>query len=112
MSAKEEFIEIYKENIHREGADRLLEYLHRSDFFRAPSSSRYHGAHEGGLVEHSVNVYHCLKDYLARPRVQELYGMRYSEETIAWSTATRPSPSCPCSTTCARSTFTRSAPGT
>ena len=29
MSAKEEFIEIYKENIHREGADRLLEYLHR-----------------------------------------------------------------------------------
>lgn len=83
MSAKEEFIEIYKENIHREGADRLLEYLHRSDFFRAPSSSRYHGAHEGGLVEHSVNVYHCLKDYLARPRVQELYGMRYSEETIA-----------------------------
>ena len=83
MSAKEEFIEIYQANIHREGADKLLEYLHRSDFFRAPSSSRYHGAHEGGLVEHSVNVYHCLKDYLARPRVQELYGMRYSEETIA-----------------------------
>lgn len=47
MSAKEEFIEIYKENIHREGADRLLEYLHRSDFFRAPSSSRYHGAMRG-----------------------------------------------------------------
>ena len=58
MSAKEEFIEIYQANIHREGADKLLEYLHRSDFFRAPSSSRYHGAHEGGLVEHSVNVYH------------------------------------------------------
>lgn len=39
MSAKEEFIEIYKENIHREGADRLLEYLHRSDFSVLPPAA-------------------------------------------------------------------------
>ena len=83
MTAKEEFIQIYTENIKRKGADKLLEYLKKSDFFTAPSSTRYHGAHEGGLVEHSVNVYHCLKDYLSRPRTQELYGMDYSEETIA-----------------------------
>ena len=83
MTAKEEFISIYKENIKREGADKLLEYLERSDFFRAPSSTRFHGSYEGGLVQHSVNVYHCLKDYLSRPRTKELYGMDYSEETIA-----------------------------
>lgn len=83
MSPKEEFISIYNENIKREGADRLLEYLKKSDFFTAPSSTRFHGAYEGGLVQHSVNVYHCLKDYLSRPRVKEMYGMEYSEETIA-----------------------------
>ena len=34
MSAKEEFIEIYRANVHREGADALLDYLeNKSDFF-------------------------------------------------------------------------------
>ena len=54
-----------------------------SDFFTAPSSTRFHGAYEGGLVEHSLNVYECLKDYLNRPRTKELYGMDYTPETIA-----------------------------
>ncbi len=83
MTAKEEFISIYNEHIKRPGADKLMDYLKKSDFFTAPSSTRFHGSHEGGLVEHSVNVYHCLKAYLERPRVKELYGMNYSDETIA-----------------------------
>ena len=84
MSVKEEFIEIFKQHITRPGADALLDYLeHKSDFFTAPASARYHSAYEGGLCEHSVNVYHCLVDYLSRPRVQELYGLEYSEESIA-----------------------------
>lgn len=85
MTKREEFIQIYQENITRRGADRLLEWLDSdaSDFFTAPSSTRYHGAYEGGLVEHSVNVYECLKDYLSRPRTQELYRMEYTPETIA-----------------------------
>ena len=49
MSAKEEFIQIYQENVHREGADALLDYLeHKSDFFTAPASARYHGSYEIG----------------------------------------------------------------
>ena len=84
MSAKEEFIEIYTANIHREGADALLDYLeHKSDFFTAPASAKYHGAYEGGLCEHSVNVYHCLTEYLARERVQELYGVEAPAESAA-----------------------------
>lgn len=85
MNAKEEFIELYQTHIKRSGAQNLLDYLmsDASDFFTAPSSTRFHGSHEGGLVEHSVNVYHCLKDYLMRPRTKELYRMDYSEETIA-----------------------------
>ena len=85
MGAKDEFIEIYQGKIQRKGADNLLEYLlsDNSDFFTAPSSTRFHGSHEGGLVEHSVNVYRCLADYLTRPRTKELYRMDYSEETVA-----------------------------
>ena len=71
---KDEFISIYKKLIQREGAEKLLDYLcsTQSDFFTAPASTRYHGSYKGGLVEHSLNVYHCLKDYMARERVKEL----------------------------------------
>ena len=84
MSSKEEFIEIFTSCITRDGADKLLDFLeHKCDFFTAPASARYHGAYEGGLCDHSLNVYHCLVDYLQRERVQELYGLEYSEESVA-----------------------------
>ena len=83
LDYKKKFIEIYKAKIKREGADELLAFLEGSDFFNAPASTRYHGSHAGGLCEHSINVYECLCDYLARPRVKEKYGMNYSEETVA-----------------------------
>lgn len=80
---KEEFLSIYNEIIKRDGADNFLNYLLKTDFFTAPASTRFHGSHEGGLLEHSLNVYHCLKDYLERDRTKQLYRMNYSEETIA-----------------------------
>lgn len=57
---KERFIEIYKENIRRPGAEKLLAWLEKSDFFDAPASTRFHLAYPGGLVEHSVRVYERL----------------------------------------------------
>ncbi len=85
MNFKEQFLEIYRTHIHREGSAELLEYLESraSDFFTAPASTRFHGSYEGGLVEHSINVYHCLHQYLTRERVKEVYGLDYSEESIA-----------------------------
>lgn len=84
MTLQEQFIQTYKQHITREGSDKLLEYLvEKSDFFTAPASTRYHGAYEGGLCEHSLNVYSCLVDFLARPRMKELYGIQYSDESIA-----------------------------
>ena len=82
---KQKFLEIYNKFIKREGADKLLAFLDSegSDFFTAPASTRYHGNFEGGLLRHSLNVYECLKDILDRPRVKELYGISYSEESIA-----------------------------
>lgn len=85
MTDRAKFIDIYTKYIKREGADKLLDYLcsDSCDFFTAPASTRYHGCHRGGLLEHSLNVYECLKDYMERPRVKELYKMDYSDESIA-----------------------------
>lgn len=87
MTDKERFIEIFNSKIKREGADKLLAYLcsDSCDFFTAPASTRFHGAYEGGLCEHSLNVYECLCDILSRPRIKEVYGVEYSEESIAIS---------------------------
>ena len=83
MTARERFIDIVERHIHREGADKLLEFLEKSDFFTAPASARFHNSCEGGLVSHSLNVYDCLCDYLNRERVKDLYGMNYTDESIA-----------------------------
>ena len=77
MDAQTEFLTLYSEFITRDGSQQLLEYLQSAacDFFTAPASTRYHGSCDGGLVAHSVNVFHCLSDYLDRPKVQDEYGI-------------------------------------
>lgn len=76
------FLEIYDAHIKRQGSAELRAYLLRSDFFRAPASTRYHCAYEGGLCEHSVNVYRRLLR-----NVQQEYGEEWenvvSHETVA-----------------------------
>jgi len=61
MTAKEEFIQIYNQNIKRDGADKLLQWLESTDFFTCPASTKFHNNFEGGLVDHSVKVFHRLK---------------------------------------------------
>ena len=79
---KEEFLTIFDEQIHRQGAADLKNYLLRSDFFTAPASTRYHCAYEGGLCEHSINVYRRL---LANVRMQfgEEWESKVSHESVA-----------------------------
>lgn len=57
---KEKFLEIYRKNITRPGADKLLAWLETTDFFTAPASTRFHLSRPGGLVDHSVHVYERL----------------------------------------------------
>ena len=79
---KEEFLTIFDEQIHRQGAADLKNYLLRSDFFTAPASTRYHCAYEGGLCEHSINVYRRL---LANVKMQfgEEWESKVSHESVA-----------------------------
>ena len=58
---KDKIIELLK-STNREGMDKLIEFLEKSDFFKAPASTRYHGNYEGGLAEHSFKVYEILKE--------------------------------------------------
>ena len=56
---KEEFIKLLK-STKREGIENLIAFLEKTDFFTAPASTRFHGAYEGGLLEHSMKVYELL----------------------------------------------------
>ena len=82
MTNKERFIEIFTSKIKREGADKLLDYLISSDFFLAPASARFHSSYEGGLLDHSLNVYDCLVAYLSSDAAKR-FGFEYSDESIA-----------------------------
>ena len=62
MGFREDFIEIYKNFIKRQGTEELLNWLLTTDFFVAPASTKYHCACEGGLVQHSVSVYKTLRE--------------------------------------------------
>lgn len=49
------------ESVQRDGMDKLLRYIRKNtDFYKAPASTRFHLACEGGLLQHSLNVYDCL----------------------------------------------------
>lgn len=77
MSIKEEFLAVARSSIKREGIEDLLAWLETTDFFTAPASTRYHGACEGGLVKHSLSVYHRLGE------LAEWYDTQSPLETIA-----------------------------
>lgn len=48
-------------SVKRDGMDRLMEFIRKSDFYTAPASTRFHSSFEGGLLHHSLQVYDCLR---------------------------------------------------
>ena len=50
---------------NREGIEDVINFLEKSDYFKAPASTRFHGYFEGGLAEHSYKVYELLKKKVA-----------------------------------------------
>lgn len=58
----EQFVKLLRFT-EREGIEDLIRYMQEeTDFFTAPASTKYHGAFEGGLLQHSMNVLDCLDD--------------------------------------------------
>ena len=62
MTNKEELLQIYNEYVKCQGSQEFLDWLLKTDFFTAPASTKYHGACEGGLLLHSLNVYKTLRE--------------------------------------------------
>lgn len=60
----------------REGMDRLINWLVKDGFFESPASTKYHGCYEGGLAQHSLNVFDRLTVMVAA------YGMAVPFESL------------------------------
>lgn len=50
--------------IDRPGIDKLMDYVRKSDFYKAPASTKYHLSVPGGLLQHSLNVLDALRGIL------------------------------------------------
>ena len=79
---KQEFLEIFYDNVERDGSEELLNYLDKTDFYSAPASSRFHNNFEGGLCAHSINVYKRLLSL-----VQHEFGKDWEKTISAESVA-------------------------
>ena len=77
---KEEFLTLLR-STEREGIEDLIEALEEMGFFTAPASANHHLNVEGGLLEHSLNVYECLTQIV--PRLHEKYGFTFPDESLA-----------------------------
>lgn len=78
---KEEFLDLIT-SIKREGAniDALVTKLINSDFFVAPASTKFHCDYDGGLCEHSLNVYKNFMNFIqTRPGLDSCC---YDDNTI------------------------------
>ena len=64
MATREENIKRFEglmATVNRDGREELMEYIRtKTDFYLAPASTQYHLSCEGGLLQHSLNVYDCL----------------------------------------------------
>ena len=80
--SKQEFLDIFYDNVERDGAEEFLNFLEKTDFFTSPASSRFHNNFEGGLCAHSVNVYKRLLSL-----VQHEFGENWQKVVSAESVA-------------------------
>lgn len=74
---KEQFRALLQ-SINREGMDSLINFIEKTDFYKAPASTRFHGDYEGGLMEHSMKVYEILKEKVKHSSLE----MEVSEDTL------------------------------
>ncbi len=74
---KARFIELAHKFIHRDGLEKLLNWLDKTDFFTAPASTKYHLCVEGGLCQHSLNVFDRMVGLC-----NYYFGMEESDENV------------------------------
>lgn len=73
MNTEEKIVKLLR-STKRNGIESLIEYLDNKGFFEAPASTRFHGAHPGGLAEHSLRVYELLIHNTINRKLDETLG--------------------------------------
>lgn len=61
MDIKTEIEQLLRQT-QRDGIEDLLAYMDKAGFYTSPASTKYHGAADGALAVHSLNVFHAAKD--------------------------------------------------
>lgn len=74
---REEIIKLLR-STNREGIEDLIEFLDKTDFYKAPASTRFHGNFEGGLAQHSMKVYEIFQEKVKN----SIIDIEVSEDTI------------------------------
>lgn len=86
---KQHYIALCRKHISRDGLDKVLDYLEKSDFYEAPSSASYHLNEKGGLCRHSINVFETamkLYECVVKPKILDgtsPFQKEIAEESIA-----------------------------
>lgn len=87
---RQKFFDLCHKYIQRKGIDELLDYLDtKTDFFTAPSSTKFHLNTPGGLCQHSLNVFETaliINRHLLLPKQEtgkSLFTSPLKEESIA-----------------------------
>lgn len=90
LQNKEKYLGYCRQYIHREGLESLLNYIEqKTDFFTAPSSTKFHLNTPGGLCQHSINVFETalrINEHLLLPKQEAgecIFPQKLSEESIA-----------------------------
>ena len=69
---KQKFIQIFKGEIHREGAEALLDWLEsNSDFFTMPHTGQRVLSCKGGACQHAQDTFMIMTDMVAKYREKD-----------------------------------------
>ena len=90
---KERYEKLFKEYVPGTKVDDLLKMLNRTDFFTAPASVKYHCNFEGGLCQHSLNVFDAYIRLLQMQAIEKGLECKILErikrsETLTWDEMT------------------------
>lgn len=69
--------------VQRDGIDKLLDYIRKSDFYTAPASTKYHLAAPGGLLQHSLNVLDALRGLLQWNAIENCWEYHAASKIMA-----------------------------
>lgn len=70
---------------NRTGMDKLVEHMDKNGFFTAPCSGAYHLAKNGGLSEHSLNVYDQMFQFAQTTYFNDELESKWQERIIITS---------------------------